>query len=99
MRESGQSKARGDFLLHEEDFGKVVVHGYTPAKEPDIGPNRINIDTGAYATGRLACPVLEGNQMSFIRHACSAWGMTTGAGPVSMRKCSDEVLNVRHDLT
>jgi serine/threonine protein phosphatase 1 len=57
---------REDFLLHEEDFGKVVVHGHTPAREPDIRPNRINIDTGAYATGRLTCLVLEGDQMSFL---------------------------------
>ena len=57
---------REDFLLHEEDFGKVVVHGHTPAREPDIRPNRINIDTGAYATGRLTCLVLESDQMSFL---------------------------------
>lgn len=57
---------REDFLLHEEDFGKVVVHGHTPARAPDVRPNRINIDTGAYATGRLTCLVLEGEQMSFL---------------------------------
>jgi serine/threonine protein phosphatase 1 len=57
---------RGDFLLHEDDFGKFVVHGHTPAKEPEIRPNRINIDTGAYATGKLTCLVLEGDQMRFL---------------------------------
>jgi serine/threonine protein phosphatase 1 len=57
---------REEFLLHEEDFGKIVVHGHTPAREPEIRPNRINIDTGAYATGRLTCLVLEGEDMSFI---------------------------------
>jgi len=57
---------RDDFLLHEEDFGKVVVHGHTPTQEPEIRPNRINIDTGAYATGRLTCIVLEGDQMRFL---------------------------------
>jgi serine/threonine protein phosphatase 1 len=57
---------RDDFLLHEEDFGKVVVHGHTPAPEPDVRPNRINIDTGAYATGRLTCLVLENDQMRFL---------------------------------
>jgi serine/threonine protein phosphatase 1 len=57
---------REDFLLHEEDFGKIVVHGHTPAIEPEIRPNRINIDTGAYATGRLTCLVLEGNEMRFL---------------------------------
>ena len=57
---------RDDFLFYEEDFGKIIVHGHTPVSEPDIRPNRINIDTGAYATGRLTCLVLEGDQMSFL---------------------------------
>jgi serine/threonine protein phosphatase 1 len=50
---------REDFLLSEDDFGKIVVHGHTPVREPDIRSNRINIDTGAYATGKLTCLVLE----------------------------------------
>jgi len=57
---------RDDFLLHEEDFGKVVVHGHTPIYEPEIRSNRINIDTGAYATGQLTCLVLEGDSMNFL---------------------------------
>ena len=57
---------RNDFLWHEEDFGKIVVHGHTPTREPEIRPNRINIDTGAYATGRLTCLVLEDDQMRFL---------------------------------
>ncbi len=52
---------RDEFLLHEDDFGKIVVHGHTPVRELDIRPNRINIDTGAYATGRLTCLILEGD--------------------------------------
>jgi len=57
---------RNEFLLHEEDFGKVVVHGHSPIDLPDIRPNRINIDTGAYATGRLTCLVLEDDRMRFL---------------------------------
>ena len=57
---------REEFLLHEEDFGKVVVHGHSPTNLPDIRPNRINIDTGAYATGRLTCLVLEDDGMRFL---------------------------------
>jgi serine/threonine protein phosphatase 1 len=57
---------RDDFLLHEEDFGMIVVHGHTPNYKPDIRPNRINIDTGAYATGQLTCLVLEGDSMRFL---------------------------------
>ena len=57
---------RDDFLLHEGDYGKIVVHGHTPAKEPEVRSNRINIDTGAYATGKLTCLVLERDQMRFL---------------------------------
>jgi serine/threonine protein phosphatase 1 len=57
---------RDEFLLYEEDFGKVVVHGHSPTNLPDIRPNRINIDTGAYATGRLTCLVFEGDGVRFL---------------------------------
>lgn len=50
---------REDFLLHDGQFGKVVVHGHTPVHNIDIRPNRINIDTGAYATGLLSCLIIE----------------------------------------
>ena len=32
-----------------------MVHGHTPNAEPEFRPNRINLDTGAYATHRLSC--------------------------------------------
>jgi serine/threonine protein phosphatase 1 len=57
---------RDDFLLHEEDFGMVVVHGHTPTSKPDVRSNRINIDTGAYATGQLTCLVLEDDSVTFL---------------------------------
>jgi serine/threonine protein phosphatase 1 len=57
---------REDFLLSEDDFGKVVVHGHTPAREPEIHPNRINIDTGAYATGHLTCLIIDGHVVGIL---------------------------------
>jgi serine/threonine protein phosphatase 1 len=57
---------REEFLLSRMDFGKVVVHGHTPTEEPEVLPNRINIDTGAFATGRLTCVVLEEGKHRFI---------------------------------
>jgi len=48
------------------DFGKIVIHGHTPVREPELLPNRINIDTGAFATGILTCVVLEGGRHRFI---------------------------------
>jgi serine/threonine protein phosphatase 1 len=59
QREEDLLWIREDFLRCEEGFGKVVVHGHTPVREPDIRPNRVNIDTGAYATGRLTCLIIE----------------------------------------
>ena len=57
---------RDEFLESEADFGKIVVHGHTPMLEPQVRPNRINIDTGAFATGRLTCVVLEEDRHRFI---------------------------------
>jgi serine/threonine protein phosphatase 1 len=57
---------RDDFLLHEESFSKIVIHGHTPVSQPDVRPNRINIDTGAYATGKLTCLMIEADQMFFV---------------------------------
>ena len=51
---------REEFLSCEQRFEKFVVHGHTPVRAPDIRSNRINIDTGAFATGRLTCIVIEG---------------------------------------
>lgn len=52
---------RRKFLDATENFGKVIVHGHSPVDRPDFRENRINIDTGAFATGRLTCLVLEGD--------------------------------------
>ena len=57
---------RDEFLSSTEDFGKIVIHGHTPTREIDVAPNRINIDTGAFATGRLTRLVIEGESLSVI---------------------------------
>jgi serine/threonine protein phosphatase 1 len=46
---------RDEFLEHEDDFGRIIVHGHSPVLMPEFLSNRINLDTGAYATGRLSC--------------------------------------------
>jgi serine/threonine protein phosphatase 1 len=50
---------RDEFLRSEERFEKKVVHGHTPVPRPDFRDNRINLDTGAYSTGRLTAAVFE----------------------------------------
>ncbi|HTS93220.1 MAG TPA: metallophosphoesterase family protein [Stellaceae bacterium] len=57
---------RDEFLRSEADFGKVVVHGHSIVREPEMRRNRIAIDTGAYATGRLTCLVLEGTAKELL---------------------------------
>lgn len=59
QREEDLLWIRDEFLLHKGRFEKIIVHGHTPVREPQIHANRINIDTGAYATGRLTCFLFE----------------------------------------
>ncbi|MEJ2373895.1 MAG: metallophosphoesterase family protein [Pseudolabrys sp.] len=66
QREEDLIWIRGEFLASTEDFGKTVVHGHTPVPEPEVRPNRIGIDTGAYASGRLTCVVLDGGFPRFL---------------------------------
>jgi serine/threonine protein phosphatase 1 len=66
QREEDMLWIRDDFLESDELFEKVIVHGHTPVMEPQVRKNRINIDTGAYATGRLTCLRLERDEISFL---------------------------------
>jgi serine/threonine protein phosphatase 1 len=58
---------RHAFLESSADFGKIVVHGHTIVERPDVRRNRIGIDTGAFASGRLTCLVLDGEDWSFLQ--------------------------------
>ena len=58
---------RDPFLRHAEPFGKIVVHGHTPGKEPVTRSNRIGIDTGACFSGRLTALRLEGDSRAFLQ--------------------------------
>jgi serine/threonine protein phosphatase 1 len=57
---------REAFLESEADHGCVVVHGHTIETEPQVRPNRIGIDTGAFHTGRLTALVVEGAERRFL---------------------------------
>jgi serine/threonine protein phosphatase 1 len=57
---------RDDFLNHRESFGKIVVHGHSITEEVDARPNRIGIDTGAFASGRLTAIGLDGEDRWFL---------------------------------
>lgn len=57
---------RDRFLRHEEPHSHVVVHGHTISDEVEVRPNRIGIDTGAFASGRLTALVLEQHRRRLI---------------------------------
>jgi serine/threonine protein phosphatase 1 len=57
---------RDEFLDWRHDFGKMIVHGHTPGREPELRHNRVNVDTLAFATGHLTCAVIEGSEIAFL---------------------------------
>ena len=57
---------REPFLSTDYDFGALVVHGHTPVQQPQRRANRVNIDTGAYLTGRLTCLLITDRGVSFL---------------------------------
>ena len=61
QRQSDLRWIREPFLEDETDHGCVVVHGHTIRPEIDERPNRIGIDTGAYATDVLSALAIEGH--------------------------------------
>lgn len=57
---------RDRFLRYEGPLAARVVHGHTPVEMPTVRPNRINVDTGAFVTGRLTAAVIEGDEVRFL---------------------------------
>jgi serine/threonine protein phosphatase 1 len=58
---------RDDFLRNERRLDKVIVHGHTPTEEAYVGPHRIGLDTGAYATSVLTAIKLRGDTRTLIQ--------------------------------
>lgn len=57
---------RKEFLHCRDPHPKIVVHGHSISEEVDIRRNRIGIDTGAFASGRLTALGLEGTDRWFL---------------------------------
>lgn len=57
---------RGEFLNSKADYGAIIVHGHSISPEVEERANRIGIDTGAYASGRLTAIGLAGSERWFI---------------------------------
>jgi serine/threonine protein phosphatase 1 len=63
---------REKFLADRRDHGRFIVHGHTPlvSGEPDLKPNRLNLDTGACFGGVLSAAVFDDARtgpLAFIR--------------------------------
>lgn len=57
---------REPFLSSRAKHPKMVVHGHTETRKPQVRANRIGIDTGAYRTGRLTAVGLEDGEYWFV---------------------------------
>lgn len=66
QREGDLRWIREPFLSYAGDHGYMVVHGHTITDQPQLRPNRIGIDTGAFASGRLTALGLEGTDRWLI---------------------------------
>ena len=58
---------RDEFLRSDADHGLCVVHGHTAGRAVEFRPNRIGVDTGAFATDTLSCVVLEGRTRRLLQ--------------------------------
>ncbi len=60
--------SREPFLSWPKPLAKMVVHGHTISKEPQVLAHRIGVDTGVYQKGgKLSAAVLEGNEVRFLQ--------------------------------
>jgi serine/threonine protein phosphatase 1 len=63
---------REPFLSARRDYGRLIVHGHTPLEtgEPDLRPNRLNLDTGAVFGGPLTAALFAEDRtppISFVQ--------------------------------
>lgn len=57
---------REEFLKAPDPHEVIIVHGHTPVDKPFRDHRRINVDTGAYFSGRLTAARLEGDTVAFL---------------------------------
>ncbi|WP_338424242.1 metallophosphoesterase [Sphingopyxis kveilinensis] len=62
---------REEFLQSRAEREVIIVHGHTISSEVEEHSNRIGIDTGAYASGKLTALGLVGNERWFIQTAAA----------------------------
>jgi serine/threonine protein phosphatase 1 len=59
---------RDAFINSDQPFEKIIIHGHTwTGDQPQLGPHRIGVDTGAYRTGVLTALRLDGREVDFLQ--------------------------------
>lgn len=54
------------FLKWTDPLEKVIIHGHTPQSAIDVLPNRVNLDTYAWKSGKLSAIVIDGLEKRFL---------------------------------
>ncbi|CAN7512147.1 hypothetical protein Brsp04_02552 [Brucella sp. NBRC 12952] len=54
------------FLKWTDPLEKVIIHGHTPQSAIDVQPNRVNLDTYAWKSGKLSAIVIDGLEKRFL---------------------------------
>jgi serine/threonine protein phosphatase 1 len=67
QQESDLLWIRGEFITSTDDFGRRVIFGHTPFKQPLLMPNKIGIDTGAVYGNFLTALKLPAEEFIFDR--------------------------------
>ena len=56
-----------DGTMLPEAPDRIIVHGHTPAEQPEVRRNRIGIDTNAARGGKLTCAALSTDSVYFLQ--------------------------------
>jgi serine/threonine protein phosphatase 1 len=57
---------RWEFLENPHLHPKIIVHGHTPVSDVEVRTNRVNLDTGAYSSGRLSAIAIDAGNKFFL---------------------------------
>jgi serine/threonine protein phosphatase 1 len=83
---------REPFLVHRQRFERKIVHGHTITEKnlgPEVYPNRIALDSGAYRGGPLSAAVFAGDEAP--RFICA---IGFGYGPIQINHCRRDDLTI-----
>lgn len=73
---------REPFLSDRRPFERIVVHGHTPTPQVHADHRRINLDTGAYATGVLSAARFEGTERRLVQSTAQGGRVSIRQGPL-----------------